>query len=214
MRAVSGLRDEELAGWVALARLVLGREIQLQAPPNLTPGVLELLLHCDYLVSVDDATMAFPEVTLPVVPGMEGCHWPFRKTDVAGWSKLFEILLNGSPVKANDAVGWLIDYSAPLENALKKAWLLATGGEHGIDRRTLNASALTGVADALDAAAIDAAPSKDTARKAIVDTVVAACESSLVDALEVQSTHSAGFMASDACREGSIGAAYTKMMKV
>ena len=45
MRAVSGLRDEEFASWVALARLVLGREIQVQAPPNLTPGVLELLLR-------------------------------------------------------------------------------------------------------------------------------------------------------------------------
>jgi FO synthase len=45
MRAVSGLRDQEFASWVALARLVLGREIQVQAPPNLTPGVLELLLR-------------------------------------------------------------------------------------------------------------------------------------------------------------------------
>lgn len=45
MRAVSGLRDEEVAGWIALARLVLGRRIQLQVPPNLTPGVLEMMLH-------------------------------------------------------------------------------------------------------------------------------------------------------------------------
>jgi FO synthase len=45
MRAVSALPDQEFAGWVALARLVLGREIQVQAPPNLTPGVLELLLR-------------------------------------------------------------------------------------------------------------------------------------------------------------------------
>jgi 7,8-didemethyl-8-hydroxy-5-deazariboflavin synthase CofG subunit len=46
MRAVSGLRDEEVAAWIALARLVIGRDIQVQAPPNLTPGVLELMLHC------------------------------------------------------------------------------------------------------------------------------------------------------------------------
>jgi len=45
MRATSGLRDQEFTAWVALARLVLGREIQVQAPPNLTPGVLELLLR-------------------------------------------------------------------------------------------------------------------------------------------------------------------------
>jgi FO synthase len=45
MRAASSLRDEEVAAWVAMARLVLGREIQVQVPPNLTPGVLELMLH-------------------------------------------------------------------------------------------------------------------------------------------------------------------------
>jgi len=45
MRAASTLRDEAVAGWAALARLVLGREIQVQVPPNLTPGVLELLLR-------------------------------------------------------------------------------------------------------------------------------------------------------------------------
>jgi FO synthase len=45
MRAASAVRDEEVAGWAALARLVLGRGIQVQVPPNLTPGVLELLLR-------------------------------------------------------------------------------------------------------------------------------------------------------------------------
>ncbi len=45
MRAVSSLPEEEVASWAALARLVLGREIQVQVPPNLTPGVLELMLH-------------------------------------------------------------------------------------------------------------------------------------------------------------------------
>jgi FO synthase len=45
MRAVSAPPNEEVAGWVALARLVLGREIQVQVPPNLTPGVLEMMLH-------------------------------------------------------------------------------------------------------------------------------------------------------------------------
>jgi FO synthase len=45
MRAVSSLPDEELAGWVALARLVLGPQMNIQAPPNLAPQVLELLLR-------------------------------------------------------------------------------------------------------------------------------------------------------------------------
>jgi FO synthase len=45
MRWASPLGDREVAGWVALARLVLGREIDVQAPPNLAPGLLERLLR-------------------------------------------------------------------------------------------------------------------------------------------------------------------------
>ena len=45
MRAASALGDREVAGWVAMARLVLGPEMNVQAPPNLAPQVLELLLR-------------------------------------------------------------------------------------------------------------------------------------------------------------------------
>ena len=45
MRDVPSLSDEEVAGWVALARLVLGPHANVQAPPNLAPDVLELLLR-------------------------------------------------------------------------------------------------------------------------------------------------------------------------
>jgi FO synthase len=45
MRWASPISDRELAAWVALARLVLGRAIDVQAPPNLAPGLLELLLR-------------------------------------------------------------------------------------------------------------------------------------------------------------------------
>jgi FO synthase len=45
MRDVPPLSDVEVAGWVALARLVLGPEMNVQAPPNLAPDVLELLLR-------------------------------------------------------------------------------------------------------------------------------------------------------------------------
>ena len=45
MRAASSLPDAEVAGWVALSRLVLGPEMNIQAPPNLAPEVLELLLR-------------------------------------------------------------------------------------------------------------------------------------------------------------------------
>jgi FO synthase len=43
MRGVPSLSNEEIAGWVALARLVLGPQANVQAPPNLAPDVLELL---------------------------------------------------------------------------------------------------------------------------------------------------------------------------
>jgi 7,8-didemethyl-8-hydroxy-5-deazariboflavin synthase CofG subunit len=45
MRGVAPLDDGEVAGWVALARLVLGPEMNVQAPPNLAPRVLEQLLR-------------------------------------------------------------------------------------------------------------------------------------------------------------------------
>jgi 7,8-didemethyl-8-hydroxy-5-deazariboflavin synthase CofG subunit len=45
MRHVAGLSEVEIAGWVALARLALGPRMNVQAPPNLAPQILELLLR-------------------------------------------------------------------------------------------------------------------------------------------------------------------------
>jgi len=45
MQFVDPLDDAEIAGWVALARLVMGPGANVQAPPNLAPEVLELLLR-------------------------------------------------------------------------------------------------------------------------------------------------------------------------
>ena len=45
MRAASSLADPVVAGWVALARLILGSAQNVQAPPNLAPQVLPLLLR-------------------------------------------------------------------------------------------------------------------------------------------------------------------------
>ncbi|MGI9592925.1 MAG: 7,8-didemethyl-8-hydroxy-5-deazariboflavin synthase CofG [Myxococcota bacterium] len=45
MRGVEPLSNELVAGWVALARLLLGPEMNVQAPPNLAPDVLELLVR-------------------------------------------------------------------------------------------------------------------------------------------------------------------------
>ncbi len=45
MRAAEGLTDAEVVGWVAIARLMLGPDVQVQAPPNLAPGMLAPLLR-------------------------------------------------------------------------------------------------------------------------------------------------------------------------
>jgi FO synthase len=43
MAGIAPLSDAEVAGWVALARLVLGPGMNVQAPPNLAPEALALL---------------------------------------------------------------------------------------------------------------------------------------------------------------------------
>ncbi len=45
MADTASLSDEEVASWVAIARLILGPEMNVQAPPNLAPSALELLLR-------------------------------------------------------------------------------------------------------------------------------------------------------------------------
>jgi FO synthase len=44
MRATAPIRDDEVVGWVALTRLVFGPEMNVQAPPNLGPDMLDRLL--------------------------------------------------------------------------------------------------------------------------------------------------------------------------
>ena len=217
-----GLEDSEAGfkishGWSSTARRLhkeFDTTVGFVAGKRCWGGMLELMLHCDYLLCVDDCTLAFPEVTLPVVPGMEGCHWPFRKTDAAQWPKLFTTLLEGTPVPAADAVGWLADFAGPLEAGLSKAWQIVTGGDHGLPKRDLDEGALSGVNTAVDGLSLSENPSMETARRAIIETVVSSCEAPLDAALEIQARHSAGFMASDACRGGSIGATYKKTMKI
>jgi enoyl-CoA hydratase/carnithine racemase len=177
-------------------------------------GMLELLTHCHYVVSVDDARLGMPEVTVPVVPGMEGCHWPLRKAQPTDWPKVMALLLSGKQVKAKDAMGWLIDYAAPLDEALGKAWKLVTNGDHGLKRRALDKGALSGIPkDVADLPPPDS-PANATAREAIAKCIQDACGASLADALDIQSKHSGDFMLSKACLGGAVGAEYAKTMKV
>ena len=53
-------------------------------------------------------------------------------------------------------------------------------------------------------------PSTEAARKAILDCIQAACGTTLADALEVQTKHSAGFMTTGYCNRGRVGAEYAR----
>jgi len=82
MRAADPLDDALVAGWVALARLVLGPGRSVQAPPNLAPRVLEMLLASglDDWGGVSPVTVDFinPEAPWPTLEELR------RRTEAAG----------------------------------------------------------------------------------------------------------------------------------
>ncbi len=177
-------------------------------------GMLELMQHCHVVVATDEASLGFPEVTLPVVPGMEACHWPFRKRDAAAWPQLMRLLLEGRPVRGAKAVNWLVDFSGPLEAALEVAWNTATGGEGALPRPSFTSGPLAGLPDGVgDLPAADD-PATEEARQAIAECIRASCGSSLEEAVDVQAAHSARFMLTKACRNGIVGQDFTKTMKL
>jgi len=177
-------------------------------------GMLELLLHCHYLVGVEGAAFGFPEVTLPVVPGMEGCHWPLRKAGREDWPKLLRMLLSGKPVRAEEAVGWLTDYAAPLEDAAATAWKLAAGGDHEVRPRAVEIGALDGLpTEVRDLPPADS-PGAEAGRRAIMACVQEACGASLSEALAIQARHAGGFLSGPECRAGQVGAEYARVMFV
>ncbi|MFH1279007.1 MAG: hypothetical protein ABIK65_11605 [Candidatus Eisenbacteria bacterium] len=175
-------------------------------------GMLELLMHCHYLVAEKGASLGMPEVTLPVVPGMEGCHWPLRKAREEDRPKIIALLLTGRFVNAGDALGWLVDYAGETGEALRAAWKIASGGKHGIAERPVEKGPFEappeGRIPAADGAAMAAA------RKAILACIRESCGAALPEALDVQARHSARFMGGDECRRGLIGSEAEKTMKL
>jgi len=153
-------------------------------------------------------------VTLPVVPGMEGCHWPFRRTAPEHWPRLMELLLDGRSVQASETVGWLADFVGGLDDALQIAYTIASGGDHSLAKRGLEEGSLDGVAEGVPKLTPASGPGMETGRKAILDTIRAATSATLAEALEIQAKHSGGFMIGEACRHGIIGTAWQKTMRV
>lgn len=177
-------------------------------------GFLELLVHCHYLISVKDADLGTPEVTLPVVPGMEICHWPFRKTDPKDWPKLLQLLLEGKPVKANEAVGWLVDYTGSMDESLKMVWKIVADGDAVLQMRKLKEEKLKNVPLEINGLSESDDPATEAARRAIFQSVRNSCNASLSEALLVQARHSADFMTTPHCQNGIVGTEYKKTMLV
>ena len=98
MRAETPLDDARVAGWVALTRLVLGPQRNVQAPPNLAPDVLETLLDSGLndWGGVSPLTLDFinPEAPWPTLVELR------RRTEAAG-HRLVERL----PVYPEDLLG-------------------------------------------------------------------------------------------------------------
>lgn len=174
-------------------------------------GMLELMTHCHFVVSIDAAQLGFPEVTLPVVPGMEGCHWPFRKTTGDGRARLVRLLLTGRPASGTDAVGWLVDFAGSMDDVIATAWKLASGKDAGVARRAFESGAITELPMDVPGVPPSGSQATDIARKAILDTVRASCAAPVGDALAIQAAHSARFMVTDACRRGVVGAEAAKI---
>ena len=176
-------------------------------------GFLELLMHCRYLISADDAKLGMPEVTLPVVPGMEGCHWPLRKSNRKDWPKLLQLLLTGRMLNAQETVGWLTDYVGSQEDCLQIVWKIATEAMDGLKERKVETKALEEIPAEVRLPEPDS-PAMEAARKAIMDTIRESCGVSLSKALTTQAKHSAGFMTTSVCKHGIIGADFQKVMLV
>jgi enoyl-CoA hydratase/carnithine racemase len=176
--------------------------------------MLELMMHCHYLVASDTSSLGMPEVTLPVIPGMEGCHWPFRKSRPEDRPKILNLLLTGKAIPAADAVGWLVDYAGPMDDAIQMVWKIASGSDGSpLPRRKVTEKPLDGIPS--QTGLPDAGnPAVESARKAVLDCIRDSCGSPVAEALDVQARHSAGFMSSKLCRGGVIGAACAKTMNV
>jgi enoyl-CoA hydratase/carnithine racemase len=203
------------AGWPATARRLHDEfvvSVGFVPGKRLLGGMLELLMHCHHLVAVEDARLGWPEVTLPVLPGMGGCHWPFRRAPRERWPRLLAMLLTGETVRARDAVGWLTDHAGPMDEALRIAWTLAIAGERAVPRRGLEAGRLEGVTT--DQAGIPEPGSAGEAdvRRAFLGCIEDSCRASAAEALMVQARHAAEFLASPACRGGRVGAERARTM--
>ena len=173
-------------------------------------GMLELMVHCHYLIADEGASLGMPEVTLPVIPGMEGCHWPFRKMQQSDYPKFLNMLLTGKQVKAAKTTGWLTDFAGSTNDCIQMAWKIASGGNHGLQKRVLNENAIDNVSKDVPQFEDKGDVSLEIARKSIISCIKESCGTSLADSIGIQAKHSGNFMMTDQMKQGVVGSIYEK----
>lgn len=174
-------------------------------------GMLELMMHCHYLVAPESVKFAMPEVNLPVIPGMEGCHWVLRKTEISQRKRMLEMLLNGHQINSTQALGFLVDFTGSLQECLQMANRMVTNGDGIPTRRKVEESSLPDLSSEINALVCSENPLVLAAQKEIAECVLASCAVSAEDALQVQSKFSAEFMSGQLFRKGKIGVEYDKI---
>ena len=128
MRDVAPIRDDEVVAWVALTRLILGPEMNVQAPPNLAPRMLERLARSGLndWGGVSPVTVDFinPEAPWPAIEGLR------KLTEASG-----QVLKDRGPVYPD----WLLGRPEFFEPEMRKRVLrLAT--DEGYARRPTHQS--------------------------------------------------------------------------
>ena len=173
-------------------------------------GMLELMVHCHWLVVDEGAKLGMPEVTLPVIPGMEGCHWPFRKMQQSDYPKFINMLLTGKPLNAGKTVGWLCDFAGTTNDCIQMAWKIASGENHGLQKRVVNENPINNVTDNIPHFEVKGDVSFEIARNSIISCIKESCGANLADANSIQAKHSGNFMVTEQMKRGVVGTIYAK----
>lgn len=210
----SGIGEKISSDWSTTARRFYNEfeiSIGFVSGKRCMGGMLELMMHCQYLIATDQVRFAMPEVTLPVIPGMEGCHWVLRKTDKNNRSKMLEMLLHGQQINANQANGFLVDFSGTMNDCLAMTKKILLEGEKVLPKRVVEGEAIHDIANDILKINLSEIPHVQAAQKEIADCVLAACATNVEDALLVQAKVSAKFMSGQLFRKGKIGSEYDKI---
>jgi len=174
-------------------------------------GMLELMMHCHYLIAPEQVKFAMPEVNLPVIPGMEGCHWVLRKTEKSKRGQMLEMLISGKQINASQALGYLVDFTGNMQECLEMTGKLLSNDNPPLPKRKIIETSMPEVASDFEKLSWSDNAQVLAAQKEIADCVIASCSASVKDALGIQSKLSARFMSGQLFRKGKIGAEYDKI---